>query len=131
MNRAEKRAQLKARKKMNNSVEYHHWNTTSIPIEPKIEEPKVPGINCRPVDLAFDEMVVGNRWHNSPEFSEVIETIKGLLTDLSWSWARNHNCKYVDIRIDMRDGGFIVMDRTGERINMEQLKWQYKSVETK
>ena len=40
------------------------------------------------------------------------------------------NCKYIEIRFDMRDGGFTLRNKEGERINLEQLKWQYKSVKS-
>ena len=43
-----------------------------------------------------------------------------------WSWARNMDCKYVNIRIDMRDGGFILIDSKGKRISLDALKFQYK-----
>ena len=40
-----------------------------------------------------------------------------------WSWSRTNGfgCKYVDIRIDMRDGGYILKNREGERISAEDL----------
>lgn len=46
-----------------------------------------------------------------------------------WSWARNWDCKYLDIRVDMRDGGCIVKDSKGVRIGMDALNWQ-RSEET-
>ncbi len=44
-----------------------------------------------------------------------------------WSWVRNMHCKYVTIRIDMRDGGFVLCNRYGQRISMDELRWQYNS----
>jgi len=38
-----------------------------------------------------------------------------------WSWTENTACKYVELRIDMRDGGCIIRDRNGNRITPEQL----------
>lgn len=35
--------------------------------------------------------------------------------------------KYVSIKIDMRDGGFILMDRDGKRISLEEIKSQEAS----
>lgn len=42
-----------------------------------------------------------------------------------WVWSRNTDCKYVELRVDMRDGGCIICDRHGNRISPEQLQWQY------
>lgn len=38
-----------------------------------------------------------------------------------WSWVENTECKYVELRIDMRDGGCIIKNRRDERITPEQL----------
>lgn len=43
-----------------------------------------------------------------------------------WSWARNWDCKYINLRFDMRDGGFVLTNSKDERICLEQLKWQYQ-----
>lgn len=42
-----------------------------------------------------------------------------------WQWINNSRCKYISLRIDMRDGGFIIVDRDGTRISFDQLKYQY------
>ena len=49
------------------------------------------------------------------------EMIKG------WSWVRNSPCKYVDIRIDMRNGGCIIKGESGKRISPSQLLYQYSA----
>lgn len=59
--------------------------------------------------------------------NEVKEVLK-LVPSFEWSWARNWACKYVNIRIDMRDGHAILVSRDG-RISREQLRYQYKSEE--
>lgn len=41
-----------------------------------------------------------------------------------WSWSSNSECKYISIRIDMRDGAFILLNRDGQRISFEQLQYQ-------
>ena len=41
-----------------------------------------------------------------------------------WTWSRNTECKYIDLRIDMRDGGCLIGAK-GERISPERLAWQY------
>lgn len=42
-----------------------------------------------------------------------------------WHWFKNTQCKYVNLRIDMRDGGFVLLNRDGQRISLKQLQWQY------
>ena len=96
------------------------------------KEPEVAGVNVPPVIPEFDAKVDRNEWHNLSELPEWISTINRLTDKKSgWSWAYNTECKYIDIRVDMRDGGFVVLSREGEdgrRISLEHLKWQYKSL---
>lgn len=74
----------------------------------------------------FEEMVKANEWHT--DLNETIDTTKSLLSSWpDWSWYKNQRCKYIDIRIDMRNGGHTIRDRNGERISLDQLKWQYKA----
>jgi hypothetical protein len=81
----------------------------------------------------FSKMVETNTWHKPQELDELISTLKKLVTtkadnfyDRAWSWVLNSRCKYIDIRIDMRDGAFILHDRDMERISIDQLKYQYE-----
>lgn len=68
-----------------------------------------------------------SEWQSN--LDEVISIIKlcagngvdGGLNYERWCWPRNADCKYVDIRIDMRDGHFILLDRHLKRISVEQL----------
>ena len=41
-----------------------------------------------------------------------------------WFWYKNSKCKYIDLRIDMRDGAFTLRDREGDLISIEQLEQQ-------
>lgn len=111
----------------------------------------VPGVDIPPIDEQFSEMVSKNIWFHKEAFQMVVDTIKELAVDhwaardkdapiiipigdkdpdadkpQRWSWAYNPGCKYVNLRIDMRDGGFVMTNQNGERINLEQLKWQWK-----
>lgn len=80
----------------------------------------------KPTNVAFEKMVANNTWHPKSELAHLIDQILRLTEDGNdLSWMRNSNCKYVDIHIDMRDGGFVLMDRERNRISLEQLKWQY------
>lgn len=135
MNRAQRRAKEKLERKHRNAV--YNWG-------PPIEKPKppVPGVDCPPEIPEFTEMVNRNQWHDKSELDGFIKTIKQLATRVTdryeddnntlkpgmtdWSWARNWNCKYINLRIDMRDGGFILTNDKQQRINLEQLLWQYK-----
>lgn len=54
----------------------------------------------------------------------VWETVKRSLSG-EWSWCRNTACKYIDIRIDMRDGNCIIKDNTGKRIGPAELRRQF------
>lgn len=139
MNRQQRRQQEKERRRRNKGVlvsdvssDSYEWKATWRDYkEPKKEiEPKVPGINCPPVLAYFNQMVEMNMWHKREELDEVIETIKRLSTEDNdeWSWAYNFDCKYVDIRFDMRDGAFTLRNKNGDRMCLEQLKWQYKSL---
>lgn len=69
---------------------------------------------------------VDNLWEEN--LDEVMSFVKEAIKDPfeGWQWINNSRCKYVDIRIDMRDGGFIIKDRDGKRISFDQLKHQYK-----
>lgn len=140
MNRSQRRALAKKRRRENQLNRAANLSTEwrlggrSYPRPPK--EPQVPGLNCPPVDEEYAARVDRNHWHDRPELQTFIAKILELsgnetLSDSSWSWARNSACKYVDIRIDMRDGGFILVNRHGQRINLAQLEWQYQSIKTK
>ena len=43
---------------------------------------------------------------------------------LNWSWAGNSRCKYITIRIDMRDGAAVLRDGEGTEITVKQLTQQ-------
>lgn len=85
----------------------------------------------------FQAMLDKNQWHDPSEIDKFVAVIKELSDEKKWteqgekfpdakywSWARNHECKYVNLRFDMRDGGFVLRN-DDERISLEQLQWQY------
>lgn len=87
-------------------------------------------------DKEHDALVEKNEWLTN--FDELIAFIKrastGKIYDSKgmeipgnsyWTWVKNNQCKYINIRIDMRDGGFVLLNRDGERISLKQLQWQY------
>lgn len=44
-----------------------------------------------------------------------------------WSWTRNPNCKYITIRVDMRDGRCLLLDRNDHMIEVSELLRQFSS----
>lgn len=77
----------------------------------------------------FKEKLEQNIWEEN--LDEVIRVIKEQShPDSEWCWAYNARCKYVSLRIDMRDGGFILLDRYNKRISLDDLKWQISGAET-
>lgn len=77
-------------------------------------------------DPRYAERIKENLWDEN--FQEVTDFIKEASAERmeGWQWIKNSRCKYVQLRIDMRDGGFIIQDRHGKRISLDQLKYQYK-----
>ena len=66
--------------------------------------------------------IESNIWDDG---KEVFKAIKDVLAS-KWSWSRNPECKYIVVRIDMRDGGCLLKDRKGNRIGIEDLVYQYE-----
>lgn len=66
------------------------------------------------------EKIKTNTWDNIDDFLAVLDRArKG-----EWKWTANVRCKYVNLHIDMRDGGCIIEDRDGVRISPEDLAKQ-------
>jgi len=72
--------------------------------------------------LPIAERIEKNSWDHN--LDQVVDTIKECLNS-DWSWSANSDCKYVGIRIDMRNGGLVITNRGDQRISIEQLKYQY------
>lgn len=64
-------------------------------------------------------------WEPIQEHLDVIKE----LVEGAWKWYYNTDCKYVDIRVDMRDGCAIMLDRYGRPIDFDQLRHQYTDEE--
>lgn len=80
--------------------------------------PSSPGILKESPEVA--EKSARNEWDGISDFIDVWnEQQRG-----KWSWPMNTRCKYVELRIDMRDGGCIIRDRHGVRISAAQLAYQ-------
>jgi hypothetical protein len=48
-----------------------------------------------------------------------------VVNNKKWCWTRNTRCKYISLRIDMRDGKCILLDRNDEVLTLDELKFQY------
>lgn len=72
-------------------------------------------------NLTAKEKSEMNSWDHIDSFLEVYKRMK----EGEWDWFKNFECKYVELRIDMRDGGCIIYNGERKRINPEALAWQY------
>ncbi len=52
-------------------------------------------------------------------------SVLDVITDKNWSWIANNRCKYVELRIDTRDGHCVIRDRHGKPITLDDLRYQY------
>ncbi len=79
----------------------------------------------------LDNKIETNTWEEPKDLKELFDFVleaskaKSPIKDRVWSWTKNSECKYIDIRIDMRDGGFILRNRNDKRIELKDLKFQY------
>lgn len=76
------------------------------------------------------------RWVHFKKLMEVVEGVlmknyrynkampDGATEYERWCWTSNSRCKYIGIRIDMRDGHGVLFDRDGNCISIEQLQFQ-------
>ena len=47
-----------------------------------------------------------------------------------WSWSKNTRCKYIIVRIDMRNQKCILRDQDGKPLTLKELEYQYESKAT-
>lgn len=64
------------------------------------------------------EYTIVNEWVPAQEVLDII-------TNEEWCWALNVRCKYVELRIDVRDGKCSIKDRDGNPITLEDVRYQY------
>lgn len=76
---------------------------------------------CRRDDVGgLAEKIATNTWDNIEDFLSVLNAMRAR----KWHWWKNHKCKYVELRVDMRDGCCIIRDRDGNRIDPKDLARQ-------
>lgn len=70
-------------------------------------------------------MSVGEWLPSDKVFAKVNEVVKKAL-ETKWFWFKNPNIhvKYINIRVDMRDGRCIITDNHGKMISVGQLELQ-------
>lgn len=77
-----------------------------------------------PPTKEFQALLDANIWTPREEAQDYLDRVMLLSGQTTgWHWSRNWDCKYVTLRFDMRDGGFIMM-AGGQRISLAQLTHQ-------
>lgn len=131
MNRRQRRERQRNRKSKNTTTAtWRLGHSSEMP--PTEAVVYVPGENCPPtLSDEFKSKYENNIWHDRDQLQKFVDTILRLSVEDNdeWGWAYNSQCKYMNLKIDMRDGGFIMTNGDGQRIDLPQLEWQYKSVE--
>lgn len=64
-----------------------------------------------------------NPWYSFDDFKAFLDAV----SSGRWTWYSNSDFKYVNIRIDTRNGAVVIKDRDGKRASMNQLMCQYDS----
>ena len=64
-----------------------------------------------------------NLWHR--KVISFLQELKPNSDGTGWSWASNSKFKYVNIRVDTRNGNFLIFDDEHRRVSTEQVLWQY------
>lgn len=71
-------------------------------------------------NLTLKQKQAANVWDHIDDALAVIE----LARVGKWSPYENMQCKYIELRIDMRDGGCLIRDKDGNRIDVADLRKQ-------
>lgn len=70
--------------------------------------------------MTLEQKRAANVWDHIDDALAVIELARAG----KWHWCENFECKYIELRIDMRDGGCLIKDRNGNRIDPADLAKQ-------
>lgn len=70
--------------------------------------------------LTLKQKQAANVWDHIDDALAVIELARAG----EWHWCENFGCKYIELRIDMRDGGCLIKDKDGNRIDPAELRKQ-------
>jgi hypothetical protein len=67
-----------------------------------------------------------NVWDSINDFLIVLRSsLKDHAKTNKWRWVYNPQCKYVNLRVDMRSGHCLIMNGSDTRIDPEHLRYQY------
>lgn len=77
--------------------------------------------NPKEENISFQEKVEKNIWDKIEDFIHILREMK----KDNWVWWRNSEHKYVNLRVDMRDGRCIFLDDKNNRISIDDIKYQY------
>ena len=72
--------------------------------------------------MDLQEKIGTNTWDNIDDVIKVLNLMK----EGKWSWMNNSQCKYLHLRLDMRDGGCLIKNRYDMRIDPSDLEYQHK-----
>ncbi len=64
--------------------------------------------------MELQQKIETNTWDHIDDVLRVLELARAG----KWAWYGNSRCKYIEVRIDMRNGGCILRDREGKRIEV-------------
>jgi hypothetical protein len=70
--------------------------------------------------MNLNEKIAANQWDHVDDVIRILQ----LARSGKWSWCENTNFKYINVRIDTRDGGCILMDRNGKRADISDFEKQ-------
>jgi hypothetical protein len=71
--------------------------------------------------IPFEKKVTENTWDSIEDFLDVLSDSRSG----KWKWYLNPKYKYVNIRVDMRDGGCIFLTDGKQRVDPSAVKHQY------
>jgi hypothetical protein len=79
------------------------------------------GFRDRKSSVPLEEKIKKNMWDSIDDFLDVLTMAR----EGKWRWAMNPKFKYVNIRVDMRDGGCLILDDNDKRVDPKDLLFQY------
>jgi hypothetical protein len=76
------------------------------------------------IDEKLKEYTKANIWNHIRELLPILKRVN----NRTWLWIENPDCKYIDVRIDMRTLHCVILDNNGNRILPEQLAYQSNDI---
>lgn len=100
----------------------HTYNAKTAEARAKVVASLAASAGSEPVAPSEDvqKKIQSNTWDH---FGSILPTLKAISRG-DWYWGANSRCKYIEIRLDTRDGGCLLFDRERVRISPEQFAHQ-------